>query len=58
MFFNLFLYLDYPLNWQFGFQDSATPIAEGLNELHNYINIIIINWVYYYIVYILLLLYP
>ena len=41
MFFNLFLYLDYPLNWQFGFQDSATPIAEGLNELHNYINIII-----------------
>lgn len=41
MFFNLFLYLDYPRNWQFGFQDSATPIAEGLNELHNYINIII-----------------
>jgi cytochrome c oxidase subunit 2 len=40
MFFN-FLYLDSPRNWQFGFQDSETPIAEGLNELHNYINIII-----------------
>lgn len=42
MFFNLFLYLDTPRNWQFGFQDSATPVAEGLNELHNYINIIIL----------------
>jgi cytochrome c oxidase subunit 2 len=40
-FFSNFLYLDTPRNWQFGFQDSATPIAEGLNELNNYINIII-----------------
>lgn len=36
------LNLDAPVSWQFGFQDSASPIAEGLNDLHNYINIIII----------------
>lgn len=33
---------DAPVAWQFGFQDPASPIAEGLNELHNYINMVII----------------
>lgn len=39
---NIKLNLDAPVSWQFGFQDPASPIAEGLNDLHNYIVLIII----------------
>jgi cytochrome c oxidase subunit 2 len=37
-----FIYLDAPRAWQKGFQESASPIAEGLNDLHDYIMLIII----------------
>ena len=42
IFINLFtiylnLLLDAPKSFQFGFQDPASPIAEGLIDLHNYI---------------------
>lgn len=36
-FLSNFKWTDSPLNFQFGFQDPASPIAEGLNDLHNYI---------------------
>ena len=31
------LFLDAPASWQFGFQNPATPIMEGIIWLHNYI---------------------
>ena len=36
------LLLDAPKSFQFGFQDPASPIAEGLIDLHNYIFIFLI----------------
>jgi len=31
------IYLDAPEPWQLGFQDSATPVMEGINSLHDYV---------------------
>jgi len=28
-------FLDAPEVWQFGFQDPATPIAQGIQDFHN-----------------------
>lgn len=33
--FNTILRCDSPEPWQIGFQDSATPIHEGICELHD-----------------------
>jgi|TARA_Y100000389_G_scaffold202965_1_gene249906 cytochrome c oxidase subunit 2 len=30
-----FVFLDAPLPWQIGFQDPATPIAQGIQDLHH-----------------------
>ena len=50
------LYADAPEPWQYGFQDSATPVLEGINSLHtevmSYLVFIIIG-VLYMILYII-----
>ena len=30
-----FIYCDYPKRWQTGFQDPATPVMEGIIDLHH-----------------------
>lgn len=46
-------YLDFPRNWQIGFQDPATAIMEGIIELHNTIFFfliiitILVFWMFY-----------
>jgi cytochrome c oxidase subunit 2 len=48
--------MDAPKPFQFGFQDPASPIAEGLNDLHNYIFLFLIlvctfvSWMLYIII--------
>jgi cytochrome c oxidase subunit 2 len=42
IFFIVNIFLDSPKAFQFGFQDPASPIAEGLIDLHNYIFIFLI----------------
>jgi len=41
-FFNFFYFCDAALPWQFGFQDPATPIAEGIIRFHHDLMFILI----------------
>lgn len=34
---NKLIYNDTPFSWQFGFQNPATPVMEGIINLHNYV---------------------
>lgn len=49
----MFIYTDAPLPWQIGFQNSATPIHEGIVELHNsifYYLIVIFVFVFVFLI--------
>ena len=35
------VFADQPHNWQFGFQEAATPVMERVNDIHNFILFII-----------------
>merc|ERR1712228_1073832 len=35
-------YMDSPIKWQLGFQDSATPIMEGIVNFHNHVMILLV----------------
>ena len=37
---SFFIFCDAPTSWQFGLQDPATPVAEGIIFFHNYFLII------------------
>lgn len=36
------IFLDSPINWQYSFQNPATPVMEGIIWLHNYIMVFLI----------------
>ena len=59
LFNSLFYYNDASVQWQVGFQDPATPIMEGIIELHNIIffYLVIIFTVVAYIIFKCLYLY-
>jgi cytochrome c oxidase subunit 2 len=42
LFETLFSFADAPINWQFGFQDSATPYMEGIINFHNNVMFLIV----------------
>lgn len=50
--FSFFILCDAPVSWQMSFQDAASPIMEGIINLHNNIMMIITS-IFLFVFYIL-----